>query len=46
MVSRYVDKALRRARYVEIPGAGHVAPLEQPTAFAELLLEFLDKEVG
>jgi len=39
-------RLLPRARYVEIPGAGHVAPLEQPTAFVELLLEFLDKEVG
>lgn len=39
-------RLLPRAHYVEIPGAGHVAPLEQPTAFAELLLEFLAKEVG
>ncbi|MFI0156054.1 alpha/beta fold hydrolase [Streptomyces lydicus] len=28
---------------VVVPGAGHLAPLEQPTAFCTLLLEFLDR---
>jgi 3-oxoadipate enol-lactonase len=39
-------KLLPRARYVEIEGAGHVAPLEQPEAFTGLLREFLDRDVG
>ena len=29
------------ARRVEIAGAGHLAPLEQPDAFRELLLGYL-----
>ena len=29
------------ARHVEIPGAGHLAPLETPEAFRELLVAFL-----
>jgi len=37
-------KLLPQARYAEIEGAGHVAPLEQPEAFAELLLDFLAKD--
>lgn len=32
---------LRRARHVVIPGAAHLAPLEQPAAFRELLLGFV-----
>jgi pimeloyl-ACP methyl ester carboxylesterase len=32
---------LRLAGHVVIPGAGHLAPLEQPEAFLELLLDFL-----
>lgn len=39
-------KLLPRARYVEIEGAGHVAPLEQPAAFSALLREFLERDVG
>lgn len=38
-------KLLPRARYAEIEGAGHVAPLEQPDHFAELFREFLDKDL-
>jgi pimeloyl-ACP methyl ester carboxylesterase len=33
---------LRRARRVDIAGAGHLAPLEEPEAFRELLIGFLD----
>ncbi|MBV9683099.1 MAG: alpha/beta hydrolase [Solirubrobacterales bacterium] len=32
---------LPRARHVRIPGAGHLAPMETPDAFRELLLGFL-----
>ncbi len=39
-------RLLPRARYVEIEGAGHVAPLEQPEAFATILREFLERDVG
>lgn len=38
-------KLLPRARYAEIEGAGHVAPLQQPDDFAALLVEFLDKDM-
>ena len=31
------------ARRVEIAGAGHLAPLEQPAAFRELLLDYLEQ---
>lgn len=34
-------RQLPQARHVVIPGAGHLAPLEQPDAFLELLLDFL-----
>jgi pimeloyl-ACP methyl ester carboxylesterase len=38
-------KLLPHSRYAEIEGAGHVAPLEQPHAFAELLLDFFAKDL-
>lgn len=38
-------KLLPRSRYAEIEGAGHVAPLERPHAFADLLLDFLEKDL-
>lgn len=34
-------QSLRHARCVVIANAGHLAPLEQPEAFRELLLGFL-----
>jgi 3-oxoadipate enol-lactonase len=34
-------QAIPNARHVVIPGAGHLAPLEQPEAFRRLVLEFL-----
>jgi pimeloyl-ACP methyl ester carboxylesterase len=34
-------RALPRARHAVIPGAGHLAPLEAPEAFRELVLGFL-----
>jgi len=36
---------LPQARYAEIEGAGHVAPLERPHDFAKLLLDFFEKDV-
>jgi pimeloyl-ACP methyl ester carboxylesterase len=33
------------ARHAVIAGAGHLAPLEQPEAFRELLLEYLAETV-
>jgi pimeloyl-ACP methyl ester carboxylesterase len=35
-------RALPRGRYATIPDAGHLAPLETPDAFRNLLLDFLD----
>jgi 2-succinyl-6-hydroxy-2,4-cyclohexadiene-1-carboxylate synthase len=49
---RYVSEARRlallapRAERRLVFGAGHAAHLEQPDAFAELLLEFLDEHLG
>ncbi len=36
-----LTRALPQARHVVIAGAGHLAPLETPDAFRELLLDFL-----
>jgi 2-succinyl-6-hydroxy-2,4-cyclohexadiene-1-carboxylate synthase len=50
--SKYADIALRMAdalphgRAALIPGAGHAAHMEQPDAFADLLLDFLDEHLG
>jgi len=38
-------KLLPHSRYAEIEGAGHVAPLQQPDVFAELLLDFFATEL-
>lgn len=35
-------EAQRKARLVEVPGAGHTVPGDQPEAFVKLLREFLD----
>ena len=43
---RAMAELLPRARYVEIEGAGHVAPLEQTDAFTALLRAFLDRDIG
>jgi pimeloyl-ACP methyl ester carboxylesterase len=39
--ARRMADQLPVARHVEIPGAGHLAPLETPEAFRELLASFL-----
>lgn len=41
--ARHVLEAVPEARYVELPGCGHCPQLEEPDAFAELLLEFQDE---
>lgn len=38
---RQIALAMPNATYVEIPAAGHMAPLEQPAAFNAALLHFL-----
>jgi pimeloyl-ACP methyl ester carboxylesterase len=38
-------KLLPYAHYAEIEGAGHVASLERPHAFAGLLLDFFEKDL-
>jgi pimeloyl-ACP methyl ester carboxylesterase len=37
-----VARSIPEARYVEIPAAGHMAPLEQPAAVGRAMAEFLD----
>jgi pimeloyl-ACP methyl ester carboxylesterase len=39
-------RELRRSRLVVIPQAGHLAPLEQPDAFGELVLDYLREASG
>lgn len=39
--ARDLQRRLPRAEYVELPGAGHLASLEQPRAFADLVTTFL-----
>lgn len=38
---REMASALRDARFVSIPAAGHLAPLENPTAVNDAILDFL-----
>ena len=40
-----LTRRLRHARHVVIAGAGHIAPLEQPETFRELLVGFLRETV-
>jgi pimeloyl-ACP methyl ester carboxylesterase len=44
--ARALAQALPDARHAVIPGAGHLAPLEAPSAFRALLLEFLGESRG
>jgi pimeloyl-ACP methyl ester carboxylesterase len=39
--ARQLSRRLRGGSVVVIPGAGHLAPLEQPQAFGDLVLKFL-----
>jgi YbgC/YbaW family acyl-CoA thioester hydrolase len=41
-VMRSMAAAIPGARFVEVPAAGHLAPLEQPLAVNRLVTEFLD----
>ena len=37
---------LPRSTDVEVPGAGHLAPMEQPEAFGSILRDFINRQVG
>lgn len=41
-IAKTMVEALPTARYVEVAGAGHTVPGDQPEAFVKLLREFLD----
>jgi pimeloyl-ACP methyl ester carboxylesterase len=41
-VAQAMAQAIPGARYAVIPGAGHLAPLEQPLATSRVLADFLD----
>ena len=43
---RSVAQSMPAAKYVEIPGAGHMAPLEQPAAVNQALRQFLTAANG
>jgi pimeloyl-ACP methyl ester carboxylesterase len=45
-IMQEMARLLPRGRYVELDGAGRVAPLEQPAAFSVKLREFLERDVG
>jgi pimeloyl-ACP methyl ester carboxylesterase len=40
-----MHKAISGSELVRIPGAGHMANLEQPAAFNEALITFLSRRV-
>jgi len=44
--ARILGASIRGSRLVTIPGAGHLAPLEQPAVVNAALAEFLDVAVG
>ena len=44
--AREMAAAIPGGRYVEIPGAGHLAPIEKPKAVAEALAEFFGRTLG
>jgi pimeloyl-ACP methyl ester carboxylesterase len=39
---RGIARAMPRARFVEIPAAGHMAPYEQPAAVSRAIQQFLE----
>lgn len=41
-VARAMADAIPGARYAEIPGAGHLAPLEQPLAASRVVMDFFN----
>lgn len=43
---RTLADAIAGAEYVEIPGAGHLSPLEQPEAFAASVTDFVIRRLG
>ena len=45
-IARRMADALPQGRAAQVPNAGHAAHLEQPDAFSDLLLEFLDEHLG
>jgi 2-succinyl-6-hydroxy-2,4-cyclohexadiene-1-carboxylate synthase len=45
-VAERMARKIPRGRAAIVPGAGHAAHLEQPEAFADLLLPFLDEHLG
>jgi 2-succinyl-6-hydroxy-2,4-cyclohexadiene-1-carboxylate synthase len=45
-IAQRMAEALPNGRAVRIPGVGHAAHLEDPEAFADLLLDFLDEHLG
>jgi 2-succinyl-6-hydroxy-2,4-cyclohexadiene-1-carboxylate synthase len=45
-VAERMAAGIPRGRAAILPGAGHAAHLEQPEAFADLLLAFLDEHLG
>ncbi|MGB8326522.1 MAG: alpha/beta fold hydrolase [Steroidobacteraceae bacterium] len=45
-LSRRIHQRLTDSRFVEVPGAGHLSALEQPTAVNAEILGFLDQRNG
>lgn len=43
---RAMQALLPGSTYVEMPGTGHLAPMEQPEAFASVLRNFINQRVG
>ena len=45
-IAERMAERLPAGRWALVPGAGHAAHLEDPDAFADLLLDFLDEHLG
>ena len=45
-LGRALAAAIPGARLVEVPGAGHMLPYEEPDLLAELILAAADKELS
>lgn len=43
---RNLARRIPAAEYVEVEGAGHMVPVERPHEFAQILVRFMEEEVG
>ncbi len=44
-LGKWLAQSIPQAKYIEIPGAGHMLPLEQPQVVADLIIQFLSTDI-